>query len=302
MHPVAEPIQYHTNALGEPYRRLGVRQLMRLRRYQDDYRSLVFELARQVVEGVEQHPVPPGALQLRFEDVASAFHEPVPLLDELTVIDGRPRPLLVHLVVAASSRREMSTIRTDVAAYGDRPVEWSPFRPPLPEPLAEYARSIAADHCFETRIADLTELSGRAELAAHDDHQILVLLVDAWITRLDGARQALRAHTARTGQARFPTTAVLIPNSRDDMETRQHWAGLSRACREVLDRLARDNELYRPDITTYRHFELELPGVLEVAKNRLYRSGPARRSPGSGVSPQPPRIDGISADQEEEQP
>lgn len=291
MHPVAEPIQYYSATLGETYQRLGVRQLMRLQRHQDDYHSLVFELAGQIVDGVERHQVPQGASAGSFVGVRSAFHAASAPPTDRGTAEHLARPLLVHLVVAASSREDMGAIREDLMTYGDHAREWAPFRPPLPEPLAEYARSIAASHSFESRVADLRELTGRAGLASRHN-QIVVLLVDAWITQLEEARQALSAHNVRAGQEPSPATVVLIPNSRDDAETRQNWAVLSQACRDTFDQLAHDDELYRSAIMTHRAFELELPEVLEVARNRVYSSGPVGRSPGPEVSREQPTIDG----------
>jgi FxsC-like protein len=298
MHPIADPIQHYSAALGRTYQRLGVRQLMRLQRHQDDYRSFVFELAGQIVDGVERHPIPTGAWTVGFDQAVSAFHGPSSPAGKPVSLEQLSRPLLVHLVVAASSRQGMTGVRENLAAYGDHPLDWAPFRPPMPAPLAEYASGIAANHSFDTGIAELRELPQRADLASRNN-QIVVLLMDAWVTQLEPAKRALSEHNARAGQEPPPTTAVLIPNSRDDAETRQNWPGLSQACRSVLARLADDDELYRSAITTHRHFELELPGVLEVAKNRLYSSGPVKRSPTGAIDPQPPRIDGPSYEEEE---
>jgi FxsC-like protein len=293
MHPVADPIQYYSAALGETYQRLGVRQLMRLQRHQDDYHSFVFELAGQIVDGVEMHPIPAGGWAAGFDQAVSAFHSSTVRLDHSVSAQWLSRPLLVHLIVAASSKQDMTGIRDNLAAYGDRPLDWAPFRPPMPVPLAEYAIGIAENHSFETGVAELSELASRADLASRHN-QIVVLLIDAWVTHLEHAKRALREHNDRSGLQPPPTTAVLIPNSRDDIETRQNWADLSRSCRDTLARLAHDDELYRPAIATHRHFELELPGVLETAKNRLYSSGPVRRSPVGPLDTQPPRIDGPS--------
>jgi FxsC-like protein len=308
MHPAAMSLQHHSAHLGPVYQRLGVRQLMRLHRHQDDYRSLVFELAGQIVEGVERHRIPPGRRAADFNGARNAFRMARDVTSATLAMDGRHRaapltqPLLVHLVVAAASRVEMAVAREDLSAYGDRPLEWAPYRPPLPVALAEYACDIAADHEFESRVAELPELANRAELASRYN-QIVVLLLDAWGTRLEETHRALSAHNARAGQDPPATTAVLIPNSRDDAETRRTWPELSRSCREVLHQLAHDDELYRSAIPTHRAFEGELSGVLEVARNRVYRTGRVHRPPDHDVSTEPPRIDGLEADPvEEEQP
>jgi len=288
MHPIAGPIQYYSPTLGDLYQRLGVRQLMRLGRHRDDYVSFVFELSEQIVESVESHPIPDADEFADFNQIPSAFHEATP---------AEPIPadqsLLVHFVVATSARADMAEIRGGLHIYGERARDWAPYDPALPVPLAEYALGIATEHSFVSRVADVRELARWAEQASRRN-QIVVLLVDAWGPRLPATRQPLVAHNALVRDQQRPITAVLIPSSQHDRETRTRWADLSAECRVVLDHLANDDELYRAPVPTHHLFRLELPEVLEVAKNRVYRSGQVNREPGPDVDPRRPRLDGPS--------
>ncbi|MGA5306629.1 FxsC protein [Micromonospora taraxaci] len=289
IHPVASPLQYSSHSLGDLYQRLGVRQLMRLQRHSDDYRTFLFELANQIVSSVEEHPLPDVQRSIDLRSIVSAFHRPAGA-GQLTADVDQFAPMLVHFIVAASHRDEMGTVRQHVNTYGDRALAWAPYGPPFPDPVVDYAREIAADHSYRSTVVDLTELARRAEQAARYN-QIMVLIVDAWLTRLPEQRQSLTAHAAaalRDGG----TTAVLIPSSRDDTETREHWQSLSRACREIFDELASDDELYRSNILTHRAFQEELPEVLEVARNRVFSRGAVHRPPGPATDSRPPRIDG----------
>lgn len=331
LHPVVESIQYASGSLGEVYQRLGLRQMMRLQRYRDDYREFVYNLANQIVESVEAYPLPDDQAGPDFGAVRSAFHRVEP---------GSPPPrrpfaeagaaassLLVQFVIASAGREAMQAVREDLACYGDNALDWSPYRPPLPRPLAEYAREIAADHSFDAEVIDLDELArqidlngqaadleppagadpptpptNQAGLVGRDD-QIVVMLVDAWATRLEQTRQALLAHRKQVETGRQATTAVMIPGSRDDAETRRHWKELSRSCREIFDELVHDEELYRSNIVSHSRFREDLPDVLEVARNRVYASGRARRSAGNPTNTEAPRIDGPwTIDPEEELP
>nr|WP_230416267.1 TIR-like protein FxsC [Micromonospora tarapacensis] len=62
---------------GKPFtvldRAMGVRQLMRLQRYRDDYREFLFELATNIAEIAHELPVP-AALDVSFQSVPNAFH------------------------------------------------------------------------------------------------------------------------------------------------------------------------------------------------------------------------------------
>jgi FxsC-like protein len=290
IHAVARPIQYQSPGLGDLYQRLGIRQLMRLKRHEDDYHSLLFELARQIVENVDAHRIPHGRLDVDYSNLPSAFDEPA---DEATQADSRSgsESLKVHFVVAASDRDEMSAIREQLAYYGGRPADWAPYRDEHSDPVVASACHIATERSIAYRLTNLTDLNRCADVAGQQN-QIVVLLLDAWVTQLEHAKQALTDYNARTAQGNSPTTAVLIPASKSDNETRQRWPDLSQACREVLDRLVHDDELYRSAIPTFSLFELGLPEVLEVARNRVYSTGQVKRPLSDRASTEPPRVDG----------
>ncbi|GIJ06806.1 TIR-like protein FxsC [Micromonospora andamanensis] len=294
IHPVAQPLQYTSDSLGDLYQRLGVRQLMRLQRHSDDYRTFLFELASQIVTSVEANPLPEQHRPVDLQAVDSAFHpeEATNGVDRGTAAGGDATdPMRVHFVVAASNRDEMRGIRQHVTVYGDDALQWAPYRPPMPEPLIDYAREIAADHSYQSTVVEVDRLPHSAELAARYN-QILVLIVDAWMTRLPQRRQALVEHASAALGNRSAATAVLIPSSRDDPETREHWQTLSRACREIFNEFTSDDELYRSNIITHRAFEDELPEVLEVARNRVFSRGSVHRPPDPSTDPSPPRLDG----------
>jgi TIR domain len=59
VHPVAAEIQRAGAQLGgTPYGEYGLRQLLDLKRFRDDYRTFVFALARQIVTTAHEHVVP----------------------------------------------------------------------------------------------------------------------------------------------------------------------------------------------------------------------------------------------------
>ncbi|MFC0527887.1 TIR-like protein FxsC [Phytohabitans kaempferiae] len=289
MHPVAARIQFSSDLLGDTC----VRQLMRLQRHQDAYREFVFDLAGQIVESAETHPIPEGHRYADLESAPSIFHAPPPSRTEsLNGSEGAAAldPLTVHFVVAALTRSKALSVRSDRQVYGDRPRDWAPYHPVRSSPLAEYASGIAESRSFASRVADLEELAERAELASQHN-QIVVLLVDAWVTELEEASQVLTAYNAREIREREPTTAVLIPRSLEDRETVQHWRRLSEECRRIFRRTSDDDELYRSNIPTFQAFEHDLPAVLEVAMNRMFVNGTIQRQPGGETSADRPMLD-----------
>jgi hypothetical protein len=71
--PVAQAYQYKDKSLGDAYGRVGLRSLLRERRYRDDRHAFILALAERIVElnrttRVAEAPDRPG-----FDDVRSAF-------------------------------------------------------------------------------------------------------------------------------------------------------------------------------------------------------------------------------------
>jgi len=284
MPSVAESIQHSSGMLGETYERLGIRQLMRLQRHKDDYHQFLFDLAEQIVTSVQAHPLPSDRAEVDITRSDSAFH-PQRTSAPLT------NPLAIHFVVAAGTRSVMAQLRERLNYYGKAPLDWAPYHPSLPAPLGDHAHRIAVTYSYESKVAGLEDLTERAAHAKRHN-QIIVLLVDAWANRLPDALEALSAYCSADS---VPTTAVMIPASTDDLETGHHWPALSQAWRRVFDRLAFDDQLYRPAIGSHRGFEVDLPAVLTVATNRVYKSGHVYRPPDDSVSTEHPIVDGPGA-------
>lgn len=297
MHPITRNIQYYADVLGDAYRREGLRQLMRLQRNHDAYIDFVSALAIRIVETAETQSMPRPRVQLEFDAIPSAFHGDPPArsaspdepvldgdADAVDIQDYEQPHQYVHFVVAAPARRDVISIRTNVAFYGEHPQDWAPYRPALPEPLGDYARSIAARRSFESGVVALEDLASRLDTARSKNH-IVVLLVDAWITQLDALRHRLAEYNDRDETDSEPATAVMVPGSHDDAETQQHWRQLSEELRGVLYRVAGgDDVMYRSSILTHRAFDEDLQVVLEVARNRLFVKGHVYRRP-SGDPP-----------------
>jgi FxsC-like protein len=285
MPDLAASLQYHTESLGEAYRREGLRQLVRLNR-RGPLLRLVSDLARKIVDSAREHRLPSPGVVPRFDDIVNAFAAPT-----AGPVEGNPAPAgsrYVHFVVAAPTRAEVGGFRRNHGFYGDSYADWAPFRPSLYDPIASYACSIAERQRFGAEVSGIEELSERIDRANENNH-VVVLLVDAWAARLAGHRAVLELYDQRNE----PTTGVLIPLPRADEETDAHRSEL---VREVLSTLANNNirgdTLFRTGIQTHGDFDLELQDVLEEAQNRIYRRGRARRLPPGDPPGERPILEG----------
>ena len=247
---------------------------MRLHRNRDEYLESLAILADRIVENelTVQLPPMPDRQRVNLHRVPSAFHAG----HQAAARTGREPPIVgsdhVHFMVAAPSRREASTVRRNVGFYGDGAIDWAPYRPSLPDPLADFARDIAAKRGLTADVSPVP-VSGPSIAAPTTGKRIVVLLVDAWATQLDAYRHALAEHEVAPDAA----ATAMIPRSHEDRETDDNWRQLSDALRSVfLNRVAAGEALsYRADILSHRAFDEDLQIVLEVARNRLFARGPS---------------------------
>jgi FxsC-like protein len=272
--PAAQTLQYTNHSLGSAYNNGGLRQLLRLQRNRDAYLEFVSALAARIVESAHRHAVPELIEVPDFDAVPSAFHDtPVPVPAQASPSQ------VVHFVVAATTRSEAQSLRTDTRYYGDRPQDWAPYRPGHDSPICEYATRVAARSRFQAAVATIDELDDRI-MEARRHNQIVVLLVDAWSTKVDRHWRKLREYDQRNE----PTTAVLIPWSHEDDETSLN-VQLAELVRQTFlnNSLRRDDVMFRPSVLSHEAFVADLPIVLEVARNRVFTRGTVYRRP-----PEPP--------------
>jgi FxsC-like protein len=259
---------------GSPHR--GLRQFVRLRALRQPYQRFVGEVAQQIVATARAHQLPRDVSIPDLASTPNAFDADLMTGQDL----GAPH---VHIVVAAGSREQMEKVRENLAFYGHTPEQWAPYLPALPEPLAEHAQSIAADRLLASEVGGMDEVIERID-RARDETSIVVILVDSWSTQLDSYREIL-SEIDRRG---LETAAVLVPANGTDMETAEHSDelrfGLGRTFREAS---TRPDVLFRAEIETPTGFDTDLVGVIEEARNRLFREGHVHQLPGERPGARP---------------
>jgi FxsC-like protein len=240
----------------------GLRQFVRLRSLRQSYEVFLDELAHRIVAVGGRSPAPAAAPVVDFAAIPNAFARST-------------SDVKVHFVVAAASRAEMDKVRENLAYYGPEALDWTPYLPATLESLASRARLLAADQALQAEVAALDDVVGRIE-RAREANEIVVVLVDWWITQLD-AYQRLLAEIDSKG---LGGTAVLVPASGADAETMENRdelrSGLRHAFRRTLDQ---PGALWRGEIGTQDAFDADLAGVIEEARNRLFRDGHSPHPP-----------------------
>lgn len=270
---------------------LAVRQLIRLRSHRPRYEALLTTLATQIVRAVEEHRIPPASPNFDPGTVPSAFDYAgvesalqTPSAKDLAEAATQQ----VHFIVAAGTRAEMGAVRDDVRFYGDRGQDWAAYRPALSGPLVAHARTLAAERLFRSDVVDLDDLSERLDRARRNN-EIVVLLVDAWITKLAAYRRILAEFDDRTDSS----VAVLAPANVTDAETVRHSGELRAGLAQTFPQnLARGDQLVRIEIESPESFEIDLVSALEEAQNRIFSRGRVFRRPVQDTPAERPILQG----------
>ncbi|GAA1817771.1 hypothetical protein GCM10009682_43220 [Luedemannella flava] len=306
-HPLAEDIQLHSAGTAASYLKYGLRHMLDLQRFHDDYQEFVFDLAQRIVNVAAEYDLPPPRRPIRLEEVADAFtitsttDAPPPGRRPVSAV-GPARlstRAVVHFVIVAGTRESMSAVRRKLEYYGDTAVDWAPFRPDVDETLAEFASRVAEDRMFDSEVTDISRLGECLELAKRRN-DLVVLLVDAWSPALAEHQQALLDYDNHDGN----TSAVLVPFNSSDDETRADATELQVRLASVLPRHIerRDRVMLRPHIPTPELFSTDLEEILEVAQNRVFRTGTVNPQVPDRPSRSRPILEGPTTPLDGEQP
>lgn len=296
MPPAVKRLQFHTERLGDTYQRYGLRQLVRVDALRSDYHRFVFELASIIREVTRAHDLPDLLSPPSFDEVTSAFHRTTVDVHSPTDLSVRdmgttetvdvPGRRDVHFVVAAPSRQEIQDVREELEFYGDWSIDWAPYRPNHTIALARYASQIASEMHFTAEVATVAGLTEQVRRAV-ETNQMVVLLVDRWAVRLDKYEQVLI--DCETEHADH--TAVMVPASATDQESRHYQDDLTTKVNEVFRASDGVGIDYWPDVRTLPMFGTTLGELLELTANHLISTGEVHRTAPGDESDDPPTLD-----------
>jgi FxsC-like protein len=297
--PVVEELQYSSYLLPPAYADKGLRQLIRLDRYRDQYHEFVDGLARQIIRTVESEQVPPAYPSLDLHLMPSAFHAEVPSRAPGSAPAGTPPTVqaVVRFVVAAPTQSDLASaalapMRREPRFYGPSAVDWRPYAPDLSVPVAELARDIAEEHQFTASVTDVSNLPAvMAEAGA--GNQLVILLIDPWVTHLEEAGRVLSRYDRPAAGAEHPLVAVMVPASAADPHTQAWHDELIRWLHNLVGNLLHslDGVMCRTSILSHRAFDADLRVVLERVRNEAFRTATPYHRP-AGRSETPPVIRG----------
>ncbi|MGH3630309.1 MAG: TIR-like protein FxsC [Sciscionella sp.] len=257
--PSARRIQLSHTSLGEEYRRRGMLQLLRQRRFRSEYRTALLAIARQVVS-VAENAAPRTATPRAIEALANAFE---------STGDWQPadrRTLRIAVAAPISPRLPRGC---DPLAYGSTPAHWRPYQPSHPMSACEIAERIGRALGFHPLVATVDQCP-ELELDTPPSAPT-VLLVDPWATADPTLSRLLERFDEITDEK--PWIRLALPWTRPDQTHPDHGvelaSGLFRALEHTRRRCRPETPAAVAGLATAEDFGRELPAVISVAERRF---------------------------------
>ncbi|KUO15679.1 TIR-like protein FxsC [Streptomyces dysideae] len=275
-------VQYTHPELGDRYRDFGLYGLMKVSAYRRHYERAVLELARRIITVGQRVVVEPGQ-RTPLDTVPDAF-APV-----------RARRTL-RITVAANSLRRLPEGRSP-DYYGHSALDWNPFHPESPRPLAALAAEIAErlDYRPDLQPFDTWHHEADGSTAAGPE----VMLLDRWVLRDPEQRTRL----GKFDVSHRPATGLMVPWNGDDPDSGDAQHTLAADAEATLPRkMTQGRQACRPavgGIPDHESFGALLPHVVQWAAAQHLKNTPAQPPPGRGT----PRFRlSISGDQDSQPP
>jgi FxsC-like protein len=283
----------------------------------DRYRILVRQVAKRLTQAADT-PLPTlsetdsRAVAPRFGPDRLPPKKRETSAAQLRLPDRHDGEQSIVVALVAGTKARMETLRVSVAAYGDSPADWRPFRPQSDETaLAAVRRALHACGIDRTTVVPLDGDHPGPYLNADDPAAVLVL-IDPWMTG-DASFPVLWERLVRSGAG---IAAVIVVLPRQDEESRLNATRL----REAMTRIpagglgAPHHEVGSPQALAHtvagvladsvtgqggdktpwdRAGNLSLESASErLTRRRRERSGWIRR----GAGPWPPLLSGASGE------
>jgi FxsC-like protein len=211
------------DGLPEVYAAEGLRYLMRLTRFKNDYSQFIHGLADQLISAASDSVLPPYAQKL------AELPTPVqPSPFTAGIGKSGDGPNTVNFVYVAASRSDLAPFRKSLEFYGASAWDWRPFN----EPIGALAQAAASR--LNLRYAELAADDSLTKnlLSAGSHREPVLSLVDIWTLRIDAFAERMREYDVLN----LTNCGLILPWNDDDGETVAHRQELDRVLLQTLPR------------------------------------------------------------------
>lgn len=230
-----QSLQYSNDRYPLSYRELGLRQLMRLNRYHDDYYEFLTALAQDIVDDAAVTALPDLPALAPMAQVLSAFEESQAAPGQRSTVTGALSKAC--FVFIAGRRSELQAVRQSLGGYDlDDSWGWRPYYPDCSEAIGAMALQIAGK--LSVRFQELPcdrELLSKLREAKRNQVPV-VMITDPWALFLPGYAEVLSEYD----DLNLANCAVLLPWNENDLETAESRQELQQQLRTICPQKAYD--------------------------------------------------------------
>lgn len=268
---IASEIQYVRSDAPEVYRSSGLRHMIKVRRYEDEYVDFVERLASEIIDAAKGYHLPRTSLS--WDDVVSrenSFRNMSPSSDSSF------GPATVQFIYVAARKDEILPVRGDVQGYGDGQLtDWQPFLPESSVVPALIAQREAANERLVCEVSVFDDALINRIGAAESSNTPVVLLVDAWTLLL----QKYRSIISEFAKHAFNNCAIIIIGSP---------LGSSDQLASIIPELYGDKRPWKVyEVKSEKELERALQKALAAIRKRLVMRAAAASSSNDAAVTQP---------------
>lgn len=276
--PVARPLQPRFVGSGA-YESLGLYGIIRLSRFRNDYAEAVRDLSCRIVAAAEHPPAKEGP-SAGFDALHSAFG----------VADrAPPGGKRLRITIIAPRRDKLPDGRRSASFYGMSTLDWSPYGPDFPHPIARHAAEVARDLGFRAEVGELDQhekglLSGGLSAGPQ------VLLIDPWALFEPHVQHLLERLDDDAHRAPWVQAVILLASGDDESQqaAKKLRAVLEAAFGHKLAEVASTSELAAQGVPSATEFAEVLRQLIMAAAKRYL--GRATGYPPAGEVIERPRL------------
>ena len=209
-------VQYTHDTFGNIYATEGLRYIMTLSKYHDEYQDFLGKFAKMLLQKVYEHPLSPIEDLKPIKEIESAFHSQISQMLTPAQVSQNLGPRYVQFIFVAGRRDELRALRQNLDFYGEEGgLDWRPYQPDVPEEIGIIAQEIASREKLRYEAIPLdTNLMQKLRLA-QQQNKLVVILVDTWTLLLEQYREFVQAYD---GYESLNCILMILWNS-EDVET-----------------------------------------------------------------------------------
>jgi FxsC-like protein len=209
-------VQYKHNDFGEEYARVGLKQLMAVSKYRDDYLEFLAKFADKLIQAVKSNPLPHQPHLPPINEIESAFHVRVAEVIKPAAEWVNRGPRSVQFFFVAARRDELKGVREKLDPYGEEGgYYWQPYFPEHTDEVGGMALQVAVDEKLRPECMELDDFTIERLDEAESNNKLVAIFIDTWTLCLPRYNTFMNKYDRRN----FVNCVVLIAWNDRDGET-----------------------------------------------------------------------------------